>query len=120
MSKPKIRYGTHEWLKERKSQVIKQEAMLNYKDKVKIYLSMTIKELKENNHPIYKTINRVYPDIDENLTLDDARLTKLFDSAIGLGSIKALEMLYKLDGSMSDLSSEPDYDHIAKETEGIE
>ena len=117
--KEKIRYGTHEWLQLRRKEIIKQEAQFNYKDRLKVYLSFSIQELEEMGHPLYKVIKKAFPTIDKSLTLDDARLTKLFESAISLGSIKALELTYKLDGSMSDLSNEPDYETISDETEGI-
>jgi aminoglycoside phosphotransferase family enzyme len=120
MSKKKsIRYGSFDYMLEKKREIIKQEAQLNYKDKLKVYLNFDIKELKEMNHPIYNIIKRSYPDIDETLKLDDVRITKLFDNMISLGSTKALELSYKLDGSMSDLTPEPDYDLISEETEGI-
>lgn len=38
---------------------------------------------------------------------------------ISLGSSKAIELSYKLDGSMSDLAVEPDYDAINDATKGV-
>lgn len=119
--KPKklIRFGSHEYMLERKREVIKAEAKMNYKDRLKVYLSFNVKELKEMKSPLYDIIISKFPDIDENATLDDMRIVKLFDNMISLGSSKAIELSYKLDGSMSDLSNEPDYELIEEETEGI-
>lgn len=120
MSKKKpVRYGSHQYNLERKKEVIKAEARLNHRDKLKIYLSYTIGELKEMNHPLYDIIHKAFPTLHENATIDDARLTKLFDKMFREGSIKTLELSYKLDGSMSDLTNDPDFDEIDSATEGI-
>ena len=123
MSKKKetkgVRYGSHEYMVKRQTEVLKQEARLSYKNKLKVYLSFSVKELKEMKHPLYDIVIKAFPTIDENATLDDARITRLLDSALRLGSIKAIEMTYKLDGSMSDLAAEPNYDLIEEETEGV-
>lgn len=120
MSKKKpVRYGSHQYNLERKKEVIKAEAMLNHRDKLKIYLSYTIGELKEMNHPLYDIIHKAFPTLHENSTIDDARITKLFDKMFREGSIKTLELSYKLDGSMSDLTNDPDFDEIDSATEGI-
>ena len=52
MAKKKpARFGTHEYMKMKKQEVIKQEAEMNYKDQLKIYLSFNVKELKEMGSP---------------------------------------------------------------------
>ena len=121
MSKNKkpIRYGSHEYMIARNKEVIKNEAMLNHKDRLRVYLSFNVSELKEMNHPLYAVIKKAFPDIQDDATLDDVRITKLFENMIALGSSKAIELSYKLDGSMSDLAVEPDYDAISEATEGV-
>lgn len=119
MSKQSKRYGSHEFMKARQQEVLRLESEISYKNKVKIYLSFDLGELKTINQELYELVKKAYPMLDDTATLDDVRITRLFDSAIRQGSIKAIELLYKLDGSMSDLTSEVDYAAIAEETEGI-
>lgn len=118
-NKKPVRYGSHSYYVERKKEVIKQEARLSHRDKLKIYLSYTLEELKEMNHPLYDIVHKAFPELHEKATIDDARLTKLFDKMFREGSIKTLELSYKLDGSMSDLVNDPDFDEIDEATEGI-
>lgn len=120
MAKKKpARFGTHEYMKMKKQEVIKQEAEMNYKDQLKIYLSFNVKELKEMGSPLYDLVIKKFPNADEDFTLNEARFYKLFEKVISESSMKALELTFKLDGSMSDLTSEPDYDSIAEATKEV-
>jgi len=120
MSKKKsMRYGSHQYYVEKKKALIKEEAKLSYRDKVKVYLSFTLEELEAMDHPLYEIIKKEYPKFPKNATLDEARMTKMFEKIIKEGSNKTLELSYKLDGSMSDLTNEPDFDEIDIATEGI-
>ena len=117
--KAPMRFGSYEYQVARKKEQVKQNAMLNYKDRLKVYLSFTIGELESANHPLAKIVLKHYPEISKFATLDDVRVIKMFDNMLTLSSSKALELSYKLDGSMSDLTNEPDYEIIEAETEGI-
>ena len=121
MSKKKrpIRFGSHEYMVARKREIAKQEARLNYKDMLKIYLSFSLAELKEIDHPLYEIIKRTFPNLDENATVADARTLKLLDKAIREGSQKSIELTYKLDGSMSDLTVEPNFDELDEVLKGV-
>lgn len=114
-----MKYGSNEWYRKRYQDVVKEEARLSYRDKVKTYLSFSLEELEKAGHPLYEIINRAYPGLDKKATLDEARILKLFDKVFSESSMKALEMLYKLDGSMNNLENEPDYDEIEEATVGI-
>lgn len=119
-TKPKsARYGTAEYLKMKKQEVIKQEALMNYKEQLKVYLSFNLKELKEMGSPLYDIVVKKFPNVDEDFTLNEARFVKLFEKVIMESSMKALELTFKLDGSMSDLTSEPDYESITEATKGV-
>lgn len=118
-NKKQIRYGSHEYMMERNREVIRTEAQLNHKDRLRVYLSFKVDELKEMKHPLYGIIKKAFPEIQDDATLDDVRITKLFENMISLGSSKAIELSYKLDGSMSDLAVEPDYDAINDATKGV-
>lgn len=113
------RMGSHEYMVERRKEVIKQEAQMSYRDHLKVYLSFSLKELKQMKSPIYDIVKNAFPSMDENTTLYDARVTKLFDKIFRESSMKALELTFKLDGSMSDLTNEPNYDEVTENTGGI-
>lgn len=117
--KSPLRYGSHAYNVARKKEVIKQEAQLNYRDKLKVYLSFTIKELEEMNHPIHAIVKKHFPEAQDSMTLDDIRFVKFFDKLLREGSIKMMELSFKLDGSMSELTNEPDYDEIDEATKGV-
>lgn len=114
-----MKYMSHEYLRERYKAQLKENAELKYKDKVKVFLGFRVKELKEMGHPLYKIVKKAFPDLNEEATLDEARITKLFEKVFYESSMKALELTFRLDGSMSDLESEPDYDEIDNATEGV-
>lgn len=114
-----MKFGDNkEFYRERQKEILKEEAMLRYKDKLKVWLSLSVGELK--NTPLYKMIKGQYPDLDENATLDEVRIIKLFDKAFVESSFKALEMTWKLDGSMNDVSVKVNFDDLNKEIGDIE
>ena len=66
MSKKKsMRYGSHQYYVEKKKALIKQEAELSYRDKVKVYLSFTLEELEAMDHPLFEIIKKEMYDSEE-------------------------------------------------------
>lgn len=114
-----MKYGSNEWYRKKYQDEVKATANIKYRDKVKVFLGLSLEELEKAGHPLYEIIVKQYPNLDKKATLDEARILKLFDKVFSESSMKALEMLYKLDGSMSDLENEPDYDEVEEATEGI-
>lgn len=114
-----MKYGSSEYYRERYRDVVKEEAKLKYRDKVKVFLSFSLKELKAAKHPLYDVIMKKFPTMDEDATLDEVRIFKLFEKVFNEGSMKALEMTYRLDGSMNDLVNEPDYEELDEALEDI-
>ena len=90
---------------------------LNYKDELKVFLSLSIDEVKGTK--LHKEILRIYPDIDPSITLRQLRTMKMLEKMFVESSQKAMELSYKLDGSMSDLSVSIDFNEIDEGTEGI-
>ena len=90
---------------------------LNYKDELKVFLSLSIAEVKGTK--LHKEILRIYPDIDPSITLRQLRTMKMLEKMFVESSQKAMELSYKLDGSMSDLSVSIDFNEIDEGTEGI-
>jgi hypothetical protein len=115
----KVLLGSHDYMVMKHRELVEKEATLTYKDKLRAYLSFSLAELEEMNHPLFDIIDKKFPDLPKHYTLDDVRMTKLFQNIIELGSTKGIELTYKMDGSMSDTERPIDYDAINKETEGI-
>jgi hypothetical protein len=113
-----MRIGDEMWYKERLNAILKHEAKLSYKDKLKVFLSLTVEELAGT--PLEETIRRAFPNVNEKTTLDELRLFKLWDKVLVESSMKAMELTYKLDGSMHDLAPDTDFEEIEIATEGIE
>lgn len=114
-----MRVGSHKWLVERKKETLRQEAALSYRDKLKVYLTFTLEELKEMKHPLYDIVKKTFPNLPETATLDDARFVKFFDKLFRESSTKVMEMSFKLDGSMSDLTNDPDYAEVEEAMKGV-
>jgi len=111
-----LKYGNYDYYTKKKKTVLKQEAMLSYKEKIRVWLSLPLSELK--NTPLYNAIKNNY-DVPDEATLDEVRIIKMFDKALVEGNTKILEMLYKLDGSMSDLTVSIDYGDFDETTEDV-
>lgn len=103
---------------DRQKEIIKEEAILSYKDKLKAWLSMSIEELKET--PLYNILISKYPDISKDATLAELRIIKLFEKVFVESSQKALELSFKLDGSMDDLRVKISYDDLNEAIKEIE
>lgn len=114
-----MKKGSMEWYKAKHRETLRMEAELSYRDKIKVYLNLPLHELKEANPVLYQVVKEKYRTLDDNATLDEARMIKLFEKVFVESSMKALEMLYKLDGSMSDLTNDPDWEEVEAATEGI-
>ena len=114
-----MRKGSYEWYLEKYKQQIKETARMNYRDKLKVMLSLDLGTVKEINSTLYGIIKNEFPNLDDKDTLDTARMTKLMKKVFMESSMKALELTYKLDGSLSDLSVEPDYETLERELEDI-
>lgn len=114
-----MRVGSYEWYIQKYKDTRREEAQLRYRDKLKVFLGLNLQELKEAGHPIYDIVKKAFPNLDEMATLDEARIVKLFDKIFNESSLKALELTYRLDGSMSDLENDPDYERVERETVDI-
>lgn len=114
-----MRYGSVEWYRQKNKERLRKEAELSYRDKLKVHLNIPLIELKETNPTLYEMVMKKYPLIDERATLDEARMIKLFEKVFVESSMKAIEMLYRLDGSMSDLTNDPNYEEVERATEDI-
>lgn len=112
-----MKFGDELWYKKKYEEIAKAEARLKYKDKLRVFLSFSVKDIKGT--PLEQTIRKVFPEVDENATLDELRIMKLFDKVFVESSMKAMELTYKLDGSMNDLAEDPDFDEVDIATEGI-
>lgn len=107
-----MRFGSAEWYSEKYKRIIKETAKLKYRDKLKVYLSLSLGELRENGSPLYDIVKKEFPEMTDDMSLDEARMTKLFKKVFMESSMKALELTYRLDGSLSDITNEPDFDEL--------
>lgn len=114
-----MRYGSHKYMVAKKKEMLKAEAALSYRERLRILLTFSMEELKEMKHPIYDIVMKHFPNLPEQATLDDARFIKFFDKMFRESSTKVLEMSFKLDGSMSDLVNDPNYHEIEEATKGV-
>lgn len=113
-----MKFGDELWYKKKHEELIKAEARIKYKDRLKVFLSLSIDDIPKSS-PLGETLRKVFPNADPNTTLDELRVMKLFDKIFVESSMKAMELSYKLDGSMNDLVEDPDFDEIDVATEGI-
>lgn len=112
-----MKFGDREWYAE---QLLKEKEFtktVNYKDQLRVLLSLPIKELKGT--PLYNKIKSIYKDIDENITVAELRTMKLLEKVFIESSQKSLDLTYKLDGSMADLTVELDFADIDDAIGGI-
>ncbi len=107
---------SREWYIEKNKEVVKEAAMLDYRDKIRVWLSLPIDELKST--PLYQMITDKYPGI-EHLTLDEARIIKLFEKIFKENSQRALEFSYKLDGSMDETKIRVSHEDLYAAVEDI-
>lgn len=114
-----MRFGSHEWYVRKYKEQQKLEAELKYRDKLKVFLGLNLGELKEADHPLYEIIKKEFPTMNDKMSLDEARMTKLLKKVFMESSMKALELTYKLDGSLTDITNDPDYDLVERETSDI-
>lgn len=114
-----MKFGSHEWYRQKYKEQQRIEAELRYRDKLKVFLGIRLEELKEAKHPLYAIIKKEFPDLDDMMTIDEARITKLLKKVFTESSMKALELTYKLDGSLTDIVNEPNYDLVERETKDI-
>lgn len=93
---------------------------VSYSARLKVVLGMKIKDLKGT--PIYGAIAQAFEgQVDDNMTMDEARIYQLMRSVMQGGSIglRAIELSYKLDGSLNSPEVDVDLDEIDSATEGI-
>lgn len=112
-----MKYNDIAWYRERAAKEVKSNATLSYRDKLKVFLGMSLEELKGS--PVYESIKKRFPDLDDSATLDEARIMLLFDKAFVESSQKSLELMYKLDGSMTGIQVDIDFAEIEELTEDI-
>lgn len=115
----KVRIGSQEWYRKRYKDLVKEEAKLSNREKFKVSLSLTLKDLKVMKHPLYDVIKQKYPKLADETRISDARDFKLLEKVFTESSMKALEMTYKLDGSLTDIKNEVDYETVEKMTEDV-
>lgn len=114
-----MKFYSYKYQKERAKEALKQQALLNGKDILRIYLSYTLDELKLMKNPLYDKLIKAYPNLPNNMTIMEMRTMELLDKVFIQKSIKAIELTYKLDGSFDDTSTPPDFDTQEELTEGI-
>lgn len=99
--------------------LLKLESELKFKDRLRVYMSLSLAELKKHGHPLYDVISKKYPNLDESLTVDDARVLKLMEKIFVESSNKSIELSYKLDGSLNDAKVQFDFEEIERLTKGV-
>lgn len=114
-----MRVGSQEWYRNRYKDLVREEAKLSNREKFKVSLSLTLKDLKVMKHPLYDVIKQKYPKLSDETRISDARDFKLLEKVFTESSMKALEMTYKLDGSLTDIKNEVDYETIEQMTEDV-
>lgn len=112
-----MKYGDHNYYLDKYKKVAQEQSKLRFKDKLKVWLSLPLIEMKDTS--LYKIIKAAYPELSDEATLDEARMTKLFDKIFRESSQKALELSYKLDGSLADMSIDINFDDVDEATEGV-
>lgn len=112
-----MKYGDHNYYLDKYKKVAQEQSKLKFKDKLKVWLSLPLVEMKDTS--LYKIIKSAYPELADEATLDEARMTKLFDKIFRESSQKALELSYKLDGSLADMSIDINFDDVDDATEGV-
>lgn len=102
----------------RNKQIAEHEAELNYREKIKVWLSLTKGEL--SNTPLFKMISDQYPDLPDGVELEEVIIIKLFEKILKQDSQRALEHLHKLTGAMDDQSIRVSFTNLYEATKGIE
>lgn len=95
-------------------------AKMSYNNRLKVWFARPLKDI-EGTH-LYGVIKEAFEgEIDGNTTLDEVRIQTLLKSMIkgGTAGIKAIELTYKLDGSLGNAEADVDLDEIEENTEGI-
>lgn len=114
------RLGDKDFYIRQKKLLQEQEKDYTYKDELRVWLNQPLSFFKENHHDLYLMIKKKFKNADDNMTLNEVRMTKLFENAFLLNSNKAIELTYKLDGSMNELAKEVDLSDVIENIGGIE
>lgn len=95
-------------------------AEMSYAKRVKHALERPIGSFAGN--ALYSEIKEAFNgEIEDNVILDEVRVMTLFRQLIkgGTAGMKAMELTYRLDGSLTNIESDVDYDEIKEGTEGV-
>lgn len=95
-------------------------AEMSYAKRVRMALDKPIKDFAQNK--FYAEIKEAFNnEISDDVTVDEVRVLTLFRQMLkgGTAGMKAMELTYRLDGSLNNLDSEVDFDDFKEGTEGI-
>mgnify|MGYP003558508269 FL=1 len=78
-------------------------------------MNMKLKDLE--GFPVYERLVKL--GYDTEMMIKEIRMNELLRKGLVEGSMKALELSFKLDGSLSDITIDVNFEEIEEETEGI-
>ena len=95
-------------------------AEISYSKRLKIVLDKRIKDLVGTK--LYSDIKEAFDnEISEEATMDEVRVMTLFRNILkgGTAGMKALELTYRLDGSLVNIEKEVDFEEVEEGTKGV-
>lgn len=93
---------------------------ISYNNRLKATLSLTMKDIKGTH--LFGAIQEAFEgQADDNMTLDEIRIHTLLKNMLkgGTAGIKAIELTYRIDGTLNNVEAEVDIEEIEESTEGI-
>lgn len=95
-------------------------AKISYNNRLKVWLGRSLKDISGTF--LYGRIKEAFNgEISDDTTLDEVRIQTLIANMLkgGTAGIRAIELTYRIDGSLSSVEQDVDLDEIEEKTEGI-
>lgn len=95
-------------------------AKISYNNRLKVWLGRSMGEIKGSH--LYGIIAEAFEgQVDDEMTLDEVRIQTLLKNMLrgGTAGIKAIELTYKIDGTLNNVEADVDLEEIEESTEGI-
>ena len=95
-------------------------AKISYNNRLKVWLGRSLKDIAGSE--LYGLIKEAFNgNISDDTTLDEVRIQTLIKNMLsgGTAGIKAIELTYKIDGTLNNIEADVDLDEIEESTEGI-
>ena len=95
-------------------------AKISYNNRLKVWLSRSLSDIRGTD--LYGMIKEAFNgNISDDTTMDEVRIQALLKNMLrgGTSGIKAIELTYKIDGTLNNLEADVDLEEIEESTEGI-